>query len=294
MIIDVKPRVTDVFLQVWRTLAVLFVWDVLVTIIYYVLPFRAPALPLTIFGSALALFLGFRANSTYQRWWEGRVLWGQMINASRNLVRLCVSVLSAPDAAAVGHSIALRQVAYVHALRCQLRRLPVGVELEPRLDADEVAAVVTRTNVANGLLDTTGRAVEQARRDGWIDSIQQASVERILVDIANAQGGMERLKNTPLPYQYRFYPNLFTRVFCILLPIGLVETLQYATPVGSTVAGLMFLAVLKIGDELVDPFANTIHDLPLDSMCRTVEIDALQAIGERAPEPLQPVDGVLW
>ncbi|BBJ95169.1 bestrophin family protein [Xanthomonas campestris] len=294
MIIDVKPRVTDVFLQVWRTLAVLFVWDVLVTIIYYVLPFRAPALPLTIFGSALALFLGFRANSTYQRWWEGRVLWGQMINASRNLVRLCVSVLSAPDAAAVGRSIALRQVAYVHALRCQLRRLPVGVELEPRLDADEVAAVVTRTNVANGLLDTTGRAVEQARRDGWIDSIQQASVERILVDIANAQGGMERLKNTPLPYQYRFYPNLFTRVFCILLPIGLVETLQYATPVGSTVAGLMFLAVLKIGDELVDPFANTIHDLPLDSMCRTVEIDALQAIGERAPEPLQPVDGVLW
>ncbi|AKS15211.1 hypothetical protein KIP31_17760 [Xanthomonas campestris pv. campestris] len=294
MIIDVKPRVTDVFLQVWRTLAVLFVWDVLVTIIYYVLPFRAPALPLTIFGSALALFLGFRANSTYQRWWEGRVLWGQMINASRNLVRLCVSVLSAPDAAAVGRSIALRQVAYVHALRCQLRRLPVGVELEPRLDADEVAAVVTRTNVANGLLDITGRAVEQARRDGWIDSIQQASVERILVDIANAQGGMERLKNTPLPYQYRFYPNLFTRVFCILLPIGLVETLQYATPVGSTVAGLMFLAVLKIGDELVDPFANTIHDLPLDSMCRTVEIDALQAIGERAPEPLQPVDGVLW
>lgn len=294
MIIDVKPRVTDVFLQVWRTLAVLFVWDVLVTIIYYVLPFRAPALPLTIFGSALALFLGFRANSTYQRWWEGRVLWGQMINASRNLVRLCVSVLSAPEAAAVGRSIALRQVAYVHALRCQLRRLPVGVELEPRLDADEVAAVVTRTNVANGLLDTTGRAVEQARRDGWIDSIQQASVERILVDIANAQGGMERLKNTPLPYQYRFYPNLFTRVFCILLPIGLVETLQYATPVGSTVAGLMFLAVLKIGHELVDPFANTIHDLPLDSMCRTVEIDALQAIGERAPEPLQPVDGVLW
>ncbi|MFC7520656.1 bestrophin family protein [Xanthomonas populi] len=294
MIIGVKPRVSDVFDQVWQTLAVLFVWDVLITIIYYVLPFRAPALPLTIFGSALALFLGFRANSTYQRWWEGRVLWGQMINASRNLVRLSISVLSAPEAAALGRTIALRQVAYVHALRCQLRRLPVDAVLESRLDADEVASVITRTNVANGLLDRTGRSVEQARRDGWIDSIQQASVERILVDIANAQGGMERLKNTPLPYQYRFYPNLFTRLFCVLLPIGLVETLQYATPVGSTVAGLMFLAVLKIGDELVDPFANTIHDLPLDSMCRMVEIDALQAIGEPAPEPMQPVGGVLW
>ncbi|KAB0533598.1 bestrophin family protein [Xanthomonas cissicola] len=294
MIVDVKPRVADVISQVWRTLAVLFVWDVLITIIYYVLPFRAPALPLTIFGSALALFLGFRANSTYQRWWEGRVLWGQMINASRNLVRLSVSILAAPEAGDLGRTIALRQIAYVNALRCQLRRLPVAMALSPHVDADEAAAVVVRTNVANGLLDTTGRSVEQARRAGWIDSIQQASVERILVDIANAQGGMERLKNTPLPYQYRFYPNLFTRLFCVLLPIGLVETLQYATPVGSTVAGLMFLAVLKIGDELVDPFANTIHDLPLDTMCRTVEIDALQAIGEQAPEPMQPVDGVLW
>lgn len=294
MIIDIKPRVTDVFTQVWRRLAVLFVWDVVITIIYYVLPFRAPALPLTIFGSALALFLGFRANSTYQRWWEGRVLWGQMINASRNLVRLSVSILSAPEAAALGRTIALRQIAYVNTLRCQLRRLPLAMALESRLDADEVAAAMTRTNVANGLLDTTARSVEQARRHGWIDSIQQASMERILVDIANAQGGMERLKNTPLPYQYCFYPKLFTRLFCVLLPIGLVETLQYATPFGSTVAGLMFLAVLKIGDELVDPFANTIHDLPLDSMCRTVEIDALQAIGERAPEPMQPVNGVLW
>ncbi len=293
MIVDVKPRVADVISQVWRTLAVLFVWDVLITIINYVLPFRAPALPLTIFGSALALFLGFRANSTYQRWLEGRVLWGQMIKASRNLVRLSVSILSTPEAGDLGRTIALRQIAYVNALRCQLRRLPVAMALSPHVDADEAAAVV-RTNVANGLLDTTGRSVEQARREGWIDSIQQASVERILVDIANAQGGMERLKNTPLPYQYRFYPNLFTRLFCVLLPIGLVETLQYATPVGSTVAGLMFMAVLKIGDELVDPFANTIHDLPLDTMCRTVEIDALQAIGEQAPEPMQPVDGVLW
>ena len=72
------------------------------------------------------------------------------------------------------------------------------------------------------------------------------------------------------------------------------ETLGYATPVGSTIAGLMFLAVLQIGDDLVDPFADTIHDVPLNAMCRTIEIDLLQAIGDEAPEPLQPVRGVLW
>ena len=119
-------------------------------------------------------------------------------------------------------------------------------------------------------------------------------LERILVDIANAQGGMERLKNTPLPNQYRFFPAFFTRLFCILLPIGLVETLGFATPIGSTIAGLMFLAILQIGDDLVDPFANTIHDVPLTAMCRTIEIDLLQAIGDEAPEPKTPVQGILW
>jgi ion channel-forming bestrophin family protein len=116
----------------------------------------------------------------------------------------------------------------------------------------------------------------------------------VLVDVANAQGGMERIKNTPLPAQYRAFPTFFTRLFCILLPIGLVETLGWATPVGSTVAGLMFLAVLQIGDDLTDPFANTVHDVPLDAMCRTIEIDLLQAIGDPAPEPLKPDGDVLW
>ena len=101
-------------------------------------------------------------------------------------------------------------------------------------------------HAANGLLDGTGRRIDDARRKGWIDTIQQAQMERVLIDIANAQGGMERLKNTPLPNQYRFFPTFFTHLFCILLPIGLVESLGFATPLGSTIAGLMFLAVLQI------------------------------------------------
>jgi putative membrane protein len=120
-------------------------------------------------------------------------------------------------------------------------------------------------------------------------------MEQILVDIANAQGGMERLKNTPLPNQYRFFPMVFTHMLCILLPIGLVETLGFATPLGSTIAGLMFLAILAIGDDLVDPFANTLHDVPLSAMCRTIEIDLLQAIGDPAPGPVvADSNGVLW
>lgn len=295
MIVTAAPRARQIVREIWKPLAVLFVWDVIVTVTYYVLPFHAPSLPLTLFGSVLALFLGFRSNSAYQRWWEGRGLWGSMINASRNLARQARNYLPDGEAVDLKRTIVLRQIAYVHALRCQLRRQAADAEVLRFLSRGEADFALARTNIANGIVDGTGRRIEIARSKGWIDSIQQASMERVLIDIANAQGGMERLKNTPLPAQYRFGPTLFTHLFCVLLPIGLVDTLEIATPLGSTLAGLMFLVVLAIGDDLVDPFANTVHDLPLAAMCRTIEIDLLQAIGDPAPAPATPdATGVLW
>ncbi|MBB5711982.1 bestrophin family protein [Sphingomonas xinjiangensis] len=295
MIVTAAPSFKQVVREIWKPLALLFVWDVIVTITYFLLPFRAPSLPLTLFGSALALFLGFRSNSAYQRWWEGRGLWGLMINASRNLARQARNFLPDDEALDMKRTIVLRQIAYVNALRCQLRRQPVDAEVHRFLSKGEADFALARTNVANGIVDGTSRRINLARQNGWIDTIQQTAMESVLIDIANAQGGMERLKNTPLPNQYRFFPTIFTHLFCILLPIGLVETLGLATPLGSTIAGLMFLIVLAIGDDLVDPFANTAHDLPLCAMCRTIEIDLLQAIGDEAPEPMKPDKaGVLW
>jgi ion channel-forming bestrophin family protein len=295
MIVTATPSYRQIAREVWKPLSLLFVWDIIVTVVYFAVPFRAPSLPLTLFGSALALFLGFRSNSAYQRWWEGRSLWGLMINASRNLARQARNFLPEPDAHDMKRTIVLRQIAYVNALRCQLRRQTPDEEVLRFLSRGEADFALERTNVANGIVDGTGRRINLARQNGWIDTIQQTAMESILVDIANAQGGMERLKNTPLPNQYRFFPTLFTHLFCILLPVGLVETLGVATPLGSTVAGLMFLAVLAIGDDLVDPFANTVHDLPLSAMCRTIEIDLLQAIGDPAPEPMRPDrNGILW
>ncbi|UAK26181.1 bestrophin family protein [Sphingomonas nostoxanthinifaciens] len=296
MIVGREPRVRQTLHTAWRLLAMLFVWDVAVTLFCYFSPFAAPALPLTLFGTVLAAFLGFRTNSAYQRWWEGRTLWGAMINASRSLARAVGAFLpdDHPSALAIRRIVVLRQIAYVHSLRHQLRRHDPAPDIERLIGADAAVAPLARTNPANGLLDGTGRLIGDARADGLIDSIQQAQIERVLVDIANAQGGMERLKNTPLPAQYRSLPAFFTRLFCLLLPIGLVQTLEWATPIGSSVAGFMFLAGLSIGDDLVDPFSDTVHDVPLEAMCRTIEIDLLQSIGDDAPPPLRPIDGVLW
>lgn len=295
MIVKPVPSLGTIVRNVWRPLTTLFVWDVIVTVAYYLLPFKAPELPLTLLASTVALFLGFRTNSAYQRWWEGRGLWGLMINANRNLARAVRNFMPDPAAVHIRQGVVFRQIAYVNALRCQLRRLPMDdVVVDYLARAGEVDAG-GRTNVANGVLDGTGQQIDHARQLGWIDTIQQIAIERVLVDIANAQGGMERLKNTPLPNHFRFFPMLFVHVLCVLLPFGLVETLGFATPLGSTVAGLMLLAVLAIGNDLVDPFSNMAHDLPLTAMCRTIEIDLLQAIGLDAPAPLVPDrHGVLW
>ncbi|MDO6413215.1 bestrophin family ion channel [Sphingomonas sp. BIUV-7] len=292
MIVASVPNVKTIVREVWKPLVVLIVWDVAVTVFYVISPFKAPSLPLTLFGSALALFLGFRSNSAYQRWWEGRVLWGALINASRSLARNAIAFLGRDDPRA--RAIILQQIAYVHALRCQLRRQPLDEKVYAFVPKDEAEALLQTQNPANSLLEGTGRRVADALRAGQIDTIQQVHLDAILVDVANAQGGMERLKNTPLPNQYRFVPALFTRLFCLLLPIGLVETLGLVTPIGSTVASLMFLAVFAIGEDLTDPFGNSVHDLPLSSMSRTVEANLLQSLGEEAPPPLLPDNGVLW
>ena len=129
MIVTATPRLSQILSEVWRPLLGLFVWDVVVTITYYVLPFHAPSLPLTLFGTALALFLGFRDNSAYQRWWESRGLWGLMTNASRSLARMTRNLLPEPEGHDLKRTIVLRQIAYVNALRCQLRRQPVAPDV---------------------------------------------------------------------------------------------------------------------------------------------------------------------
>lgn len=294
MIVGKTPRIRMTFVAAWNTLVALFVWDVAVTAFYYYTPFPAPALPLTIFGTGLALLLGFRVNSAYQRWWEGRIVWGAMTNASRSLARAIGSFLpDTPQGQTLRHELVRRHIAYVHVLRHQLRGQPPRESAERILETTEIPELALR-NPANGLLEGNALRLARAQREGLLDTIQQTRIEAIMVDIANAQGAMERLRNTPLPAQYRSFPTFFTRLFCVLLPIGLVETLGPATPLGSALAGFMFLAALQIGDDLVNPFADTIHDAPLNAMCATIESDLNESIGLPPVAVVQPIEGILW
>ena len=299
MMVDKRPRFIYAARKVALPLFYLFLWDVFVTALYfYVTPdVQQIELPLTLFGTALALFIGFCVNAAYARWWEARGLWGLMINASRNVAREAISFCDegGPNAIkGLARNIARAQIAYAHVLRTSLRGQPMADEARRYLPADQVDGLAQIANKHNMILTDMALMASRALKAGMLDPYARVRIEATLVDIANAQGGMERIKNTPLPSQYRFFPLIFAHIFCLILPFAVVQKLGIYTPVGSSFVSLMFLMAVQIGLDLMDPFADDIYDVPMTAMCRTIEIDLLQMLGEPAPEPVRPVDGILW
>lgn len=291
MILPGRAHLGHILRYVGRPLIWLLAWDVAVTAFWYFIHPRwaeFPALPVTLLGSAVAVYLSFRNTTAYARWWEARTLWGAMVNASRTLAREALTLIPQRDVAA---TVAHRQIAYVHALRMHLRRQSPWDDLTNRLPAEDVERLRGVTNVPNAIHARTATIIAAARPE----PILLATLSRTLSDISNAQGGMERIKNTPLPQQYATYPEIFTHGFCLLLPLGLVETLGLYTPLGSTVAGFLFLALLQIGNDMQNPFENLEDDVPLTTLTRAIEIDLRDGLGEsHGLEPVKPVDGILW
>jgi putative membrane protein len=256
---------------------------------------------LALFGSAIGLIVAFRNNSSYGRWWEARTLWGGIVNNSRSWTRQVLTAIAPQketDREAVRTMqtrMVYLQIAWVHALRQQLRLQPVLDDLHGLLPEPDLLLLKDQKNVPLTIQLWQGDLVRQALENDWIDSLQWSALDATLNDLADLQGGSERIKNTPMPKQYDFFPQLFTKMYCLLLPLGLVQNMGWYTPLGSTLVGFIFLALDKIGRDLEDPFDNTIYDIPLSAMSRTIEINLRQSLGERSlPEPLQPVQGVLW
>ena len=249
-------------------------------------------LPLPLFGTAVALIVTLRNNAAYARWWEARALWGQVVNDSRSFVRGLIAMTGDP---ALQVRLTRQQVAYALALRNHLLRRPPWPDIERLLTSETVARVRPASNVPLALQADIADRLGIARRAGLVDPMSLAALNASLSALSSAQGGLERIKNTPLPRQYNLLPRVFSMVFCGLLPFGMVHDLGLLTPFGSALVGFMFLALDKIGRDLEDPFDNGIYDVPLTSITTTIEINLRQLLGEtNLPAPITAVDGVLW
>lgn len=299
MIVARRLDTPRILRSVGRPLAVLLAYDIAVTVLYVVWDQHWVAvddLPLSLLGSALAVILGVRNNVAYARWWEARSLWGSAVNNSRSFARGVLAMVGGGQANGSRKAALVGvQIAWAQALRLALRRQDPWGELERLLPAATLARVRGAANVPTALQAELGRLLAEADRDGGLDSMRLAALDGTLSELANAQGGLEKIKNTPLPRQFEQFPRVFVGAYCLLLPIGLLHDLGAITPVGSTVIGFAFHVLDQIGRDLEDPFEGTVHDVPMSAITRTIEVDLRQMLGEQeAPRPLAPVDGVLW
>lgn len=292
MIIRDKPRLRDLAFAVRGSvlphilpnlLALMAVTAVMVWVDrrWQVLP-HADGTAFTVFGIALSLFLGFRNNAAYDRWWEARKLWGGLLADLRAFARE-VEVF-VPDTA-LRHRLLRGALAFLHLHRANLRRLTGDAEALAR--APELA---DHPHPPCGALDLMGSDLAAARADGRIDGFAARSLTGRLASIALQQAGCERIAVTPLPYVYSLLIYRTTYLYCLLLPLALIQPAGWLTPVFVGIVAYVFLGLAEVTEELSHPFGSAPNALPLDAICRAAEISLAPHLGEAAPPPLLPVN----
>ena len=235
--------------------------------------------PLTLFGFVLALFLGFRNSASYDRFWEGRKLWGALLNHTRSLARqaLTLTNLSTDDSFKIEFIFLLRSFAY--SLKHQLRNTDSKNDLEKLLNKEQFKIVSEAKYKPIILTKLMGQWIQKARQENIIDSIQQARFDENLNALTDIVGGCERITSTPIPYTYRILLHRTIYIYCFLLPFGLVDSLQWLTPFLVVFIAYTFVAFEAIADEIEEPFGTEPNDLALNNMSQMIEATISELAG---------------
>ncbi|EJM7589404.1 bestrophin family protein [Citrobacter freundii] len=266
----------SVLSKIFTRLLLNFLLSIVVIIIlpwYTMLGIKFTLAPFSILGVAIAIFLGFRNNACYSRYVEARHLWGQLMIASRSLLREVKTTL--PDDAELGQFVRL-QIAFAHCLRMTLRRNPQAKPLAKYLSEKDLQTVFAAQSPANRILLLMGEWLAVRRRNGQLSDILFHSLNNRLNDMSAVLAGCERIANTPVPFAYTLILHRTVYLFCIMLPFALVVDLHYMTPFISVLISYTFISLDTLAEELEDPFGTENNDLPLDAICNAIEIDLLQ------------------
>ncbi|MFN8612027.1 MAG: bestrophin family ion channel [Vulcanimicrobiota bacterium] len=253
-------------------------------------------LPFSLIGVAIGIFLGFRGKTAYDRFWEGRVLWGGLVNNCRSATRQILTLLQAPpeeeaELRRVQQRAVYLLIAYAHALRHHLRASQPWDDLTPLVSAEDLEGFRSQKNVPLAILHKLATGLAGARARGWIHDLHLPAADNILSELTNIQGGCERIKNTPVPYAYGILSHRVVAAFCLCLPLGIVDDVKGYTPLVTAFVSYAFFSLDSLGAEIEEPFGTDPHDLPLSALCRTIEINLRQLLGETdLPEPWPVVD----
>jgi len=260
-----------------------------------------------VFTTVVGIFIVFRFNEAYQRWWEARILWGALVNDSRSFARQVNTLLTPKrvpalrdeaEAEAFQGELVYRQIAFCNALRLSLRRQTHWEELAPFLSDEELEGLQRYANKPTQL--------NRRQADRLTEVVGATSAEQLILlelgttlnRLYDVQGGCERIKNTAFPDEVRLISRLLIWLTAIAIPVAFLNPttneVTVAETLGAVVIVLSFMVVEQLGAALKNPFENAANDTPMTALCRTIEIDLRQQLGEtNPPPPIEPVEGIL-
>lgn len=241
--------------------------------------------PFSLMGVALAIFLGFRINTSYDRYWEARKLWGGVLVGARNLAR---QALTLTGGATQARPFVLGLIAFATAMRNELRRRPADDELTGLLPAEVLGRLRGARSAPNLILLWLGDWLRERRDAGELTPMLAQHMEGALDRLGAELGGCERIANTPLPFTYTVILHRSSYLYCMMLPFGLVDSIGWMTPLVVAFVAYTFFALEALSDEIEEPFGTMANDLALDAIVAGIDASLREMLGELprpAPRP---------
>ena len=262
-------------------------WSTVVLLVHqwlvYTMKWDHDSIPSTVHslvGVALGLLLVFRTNTSYDRFWEGRKLWGSIVNESRNMGRACTVFLK--DDPELVRSSVRWTIAWAYAAKGSLIGVPGLGPVARSLPAGEVEAALAAGHVPLHISRRITALLAEARDRGLISDFVLLAIDANNQLLLDYLGGCERIKKTPLPFAYMVHIRRALILYCFTLPFALVESFGWGAIVGTLLVAYIFFGIEEIGVEIENPFDGDDNDLPLGRICETIERDLLGLIGDEA------------
>jgi putative membrane protein len=292
---------------------------------YYGYNLSLPWHPVGVIGIAVAFYLGFKNNSSYDRLWEARKIWGGLVNDSRSLGAATISFIQGNNQSAIQKELIYRHIAWLTALRHQLRlskewehtELRIKGKYFPVISEDyhnklnkelsqfvvqaEIDAYDEQTNTATQILATQSKRLQELKDQGYFDDFRHMEFYQLIRSFYDGQGKAERIKNFPFPRQYASTALWLNFAFCIFLPFAMLDFfpgvdvwLLCLCPLMSALLIWIYFLMEKIGDYSENPFEGSFNDVPITSIARGIEIDLREMINDTdIPAPYSSENGFL-
>ncbi len=248
-------------------------FGVFISLVYsFKLPVSQPIFSTVIPSIVLGLLLVFRTNTAYERFWEGRKLWGGLVNNTRNLARqIWVDIAEVKPEDRTKKISALRLlVAFAVATKLHLRSEPVNTELEGLLSSSQYFKLKTMNHPPLEIAFWIGDYLQQQSQRQTLNHYQLPTLQGLLNNLVDILGGCERILKTPIPLAYAIHLKQLLLLYCLLLPFQFVAQLGWWTGPMVALVSFTLFGIEEIGIEIENPFGYDTNDLPLDAICATM------------------------